>query len=81
MELNNSVPDLLFPDNATFILLKWHELKLMLTDLNQQLYSCLMAVRPSIVSFLDLLCVVIFLMKLNNKKFVIYPRYRSTQQN
>jgi hypothetical protein len=49
MAVNNSVPDLLFPDNAIFILLKWHELKLMLPDLNQQLYFCLMAVSPSIV--------------------------------
>jgi len=49
MAVNNSVPDLLFSDNAIFILLKWHELKLMLTDLNQQLFSCLMAVCPSIV--------------------------------
>jgi hypothetical protein len=49
MEVNNSVPDLLSPDNPIFILLKWHELKLMPTDLHQQLYSYLMAVCPSIV--------------------------------
>jgi len=49
MELNNSVPDLLFPYNAIFMLLKSHELKLILTDLNQQLCSCLKAVYRSIV--------------------------------
>jgi len=49
MEVNNSVPDLLFPDNGILILLKWHELKFMLTDFNQHLYCCLMAVCPGIV--------------------------------
>jgi len=49
MAVKKSVPDLLFPDNAILILLKWHELKLMLTYLNEQLYSRLMAVCTGIV--------------------------------
>lgn len=81
MEVNNNVPGLLFPENAIFMLLEWHELKFILTYFHQQLYSCLMAVCLISVFLYDLLCMVISLMRLYGEKLLIYPRSRTTQQN